>query len=100
MFADVDVGFREIFRKKLIKSGVVDFQFLASVAPVVFAVGVRHFCVDIEPILHSFGKILLLVCDAVGTVQLPACLRLLIEILQAFVEGGVHLNDADAVDGM
>ena len=64
------------------------------------AIGAGHLGVHVEPVLHGLGEVFLLVGGTIGALEDAACLCLLVESLQARVEGGVDLYDADAVDGM
>ena len=97
MLTDLQIGLGEVLREQLIEVGVVLLQFLAGVTPVVLAVGVRHLGVYVEPVLHSLGEVFFLIGDAIGVVEDSTGLCLLVECLQTGVEGGVDLDDADAV---
>ena len=100
MLTDLQVGLGEILREQLIEVGVVLLQFLASVTPVVLAIGVRHLGIHVEPVLHGLGEVFFLIGDAIGVVEDSTGLRLLVERLQTGVEGGVDLDDADAMNGV
>ena len=100
MLADADVGFWEKLSEQRIEVGVKLLKLLAGVAPVVLAVGVWHFGIHVEPVLNGFSPVFLNGGGAVGAFDDSAFHGLVVEFLQAFVEIRIHLDDADAVDGM
>ena len=60
----------------------------------------RHLGVYVEPVLHGLSEVFFLIGDAIGVVEDSTGLCFLVERLQTGVEGGVDLNDADAMNGV
>ena len=95
---DLLVCLREVFGKECIEVGVIVLELFTGVAPIVFAVGMIHLCVDVKPVLHSLGEIFHVVGDAISAIENATGLGFLVELLEASVKIGFSNHQTNAMD--
>ena len=65
-----------------------------------FAVGIRHFCIHVKPVLHAFGEVLFLVGLGIRILPQPFRSGVIQQFLKAIVDLRMNLQNTDQMDGM